>query len=506
MSQFIVHCGLPNISSIELMCFMGVTFSLNVSLIYDLNYKEKLKKMEQTVNCWKTRNLSLIGRVCVIKTLVLPQLIYLFSVLSIKLPRSFFNMLNKLFFKFIWNGGKDRVQRKVMCNDYIQAGLKMVDPLSFATAQKMMWVKLLLDDDYDAPWKCIELSFLENFNQDVQILWRSHAPESVLNSLGNIQLAEALRSWYLFREEATVEYYGNKFSELSACQVLWYNRSIRSKSKHHFFYPSWYNKNVMTISDLFNPPLPGHKLFEELILDFGIPVTDRRKFYFLIQNIPEEWINNFDPDIVGVHETIVHKLVNTKKVPKNTYKLLLGSHTPNKRYAFWRENLPVPIAIDWEEVHNTIFFCTIETKLRSFYFKIFHKAIALNDFLFKIKRKESPNCSLCDKKEESMVHLFCECDKVTPIWQDLLVIISQNNSSVINVTNFDKLFGICNDKFVSYLFLLMKYHIYMCKFGNSLPNTVAFKFFVKKQKEIEYYLAKKKNKLTSHFKKWRFEI
>ena len=62
---------------------LGVTFSLNVSLIYDLNYKEKLKKMEQTVNCWKTRNLSLIGRVCVIKTLVLPQLIYLFSVLSI---------------------------------------------------------------------------------------------------------------------------------------------------------------------------------------------------------------------------------------------------------------------------------------------------------------------------------------------------------------------------------------------------------------------------------------
>ena len=60
------------------------------------------------------------------------------------------------------------------------------------------------------------------------------------------------------------------------------------------------------------------------------------------------------------------------------------------------------------------FFCTIDSKLRSFYFKICHKAIALNDFLFKIKRKDSPNCSLCDKKEETMVHLFCECEKGYP--------------------------------------------------------------------------------------------
>ena len=46
-----------------------------------------------------------------------------------------------------------------MCNDYKQAGLRMVDLFSFATAQKMMWVKKLLDDNFDAPWKCIELSF-----------------------------------------------------------------------------------------------------------------------------------------------------------------------------------------------------------------------------------------------------------------------------------------------------------------------------------------------------------
>ena len=274
----------------------------------------------------------------------------------------------------------------------------MIDPLIFANAQKMLWVKNLLDDNFVASWKSIELIFLEKFNEDVSILWKSYAPESVLNYLDNIQLVETLRCWYLFREEAAVEFYGHRFSQLSACQFLWYNKLIRLKSKSYLFYASWFDKKVVTIADLFNPPFPGHKLFEELVLDFDIPSGDRRKFNFLIKCIPDDWIENVDVDIVGVHETVVHKLLSMKKVPKNSYTLLLGSHVPEKRYAYWSDNLPVPVTTNWEKVHKANFFCTIDTKLRSFYFKIFHKAIALNDFPYKIKRKESPNCSLCDKK------------------------------------------------------------------------------------------------------------
>ena len=485
---------------------LGVNFSLDLRLLYCLNYKERLKKIEQTINCWRMRNLSLIGKICVIKTLVLPQLIYLFSVLCIKIPRLFYTKLNGMFYSFIWNGGRDRVKRKILCNDYKTAGLKMIDPLTFATAQKMIWVRNLLDDNFEAPWKCIELSFLEKFNRDVSLLWKCNAPESVLNSVGNMQLAESLRSWYLYREQATEEFYGFKFSDLSACQSLWFNKSIRSKSKSYFFYNSWFNKNILTISDLFNPPFPGHKLFEELILDFDISPSDRRKFNFLIKNIPEKWLVDFDSDIVGVHDTIVFTLLNYKKVPKNVYNVLLGSHIPTEKYTFWTDTLLVPDNINWEKVHCMNFFCTLDTKLRSFYFKLFHKSIALNNFLFKIKRKDSPKCSFCGEKDETFIHLFCECDKVNPVWNDLIIAISQQLNSNISITNFEKLFGILGDKFISYLFLLLKYHIYCCKFSNKLPNFVLFKSFVKKQKEIEYFSAKKRGKLSCHFKKWRFDI
>ena len=484
---------------------LGINFSLDLSLIFDLNYKEKLKQMTQTINCWRMRNLSLIGKICVIKSLVLPQLIYLFSVLSIKTPQKYFNELNSLFFKFIWNGGKDRVKRKYVYSDYIQGGLKMIDPWIFSLAQKMYWVKLLLNDDYVSAWKSIEVLALEKIHKDNKILWKAFAPESILKSLENSQIADSLRTWYVYREYATLESYHTKFSEIGTCQILWFNRLICSKSKRYFYYESWDNKNISSISDLLNPPLPNHKLFEELILDFDIPRSDRRKYNFLIKHIPEEWLDVPFLYSVNIHDSLVSSLLAIKKVPKYAYKIMNVPDIPEKRYDYWKSQVTVPEETIWEKVHNVNFTCTIDTRLRSFYFKIFHKTIALNDFLFKINRKESPNCVFCEKKEETIVHLFCECEKVTPLWKYVTDSLARKGNN-INLTNFEKLFGIITDKFVTYILLIVKYYIYICKFRGDTPNVESLKNFIKSQRETEYYMAKKRNKLALHFKKWRFEL
>ena len=161
---------------------------------------------------------------------------------------------------------------------------------------------------------------------------------------------------------------------------------------------------------------------------------------------------------------------------------------------------------DWEEIHTRNFKCSVDTRLRSFYFKIFHKAIAFNDFLFKINRKDSPNCAFCDEVPESIIHIFCECDFVRPIWEELLKIIKDKHDIDFSASNFDKIFGVLNDKFLTYLFLCLKYHIYSCKFQNKSPSFSGFKIFVKNNRECEYAIAKKRGKLSLHFKKWRFDF
>ena len=69
------------------------------------------------------------------------------------MPKIFLKKLNTLFFKFIWNGGNDRVKRKYLLNNYSDGGLRMVDIETFSQAQKMVWAKHLL------PWTLIIKAF-----------------------------------------------------------------------------------------------------------------------------------------------------------------------------------------------------------------------------------------------------------------------------------------------------------------------------------------------------------
>ena len=68
------------------------------------------------------------------------------------------------------------------------------------------------------------------------------------------------------------------------------------------------------------------------------------------------------------------------------------------------------------------------------------------------------------------------------------------------------MFGFDNDKFLTFLFLLLKYYIYICKFQNKVPSFEGYKTYTVSNKDLEYMIAKKNNKLALHFKKWKFKL
>ena len=278
------------------------------------------------------------------------------------------------------------------------------------------------------------------------------------------------------------------------------------------YYEDWCDMGIMYINDLLNLPLPGSKLFEELVLDFGISNRDRRKFNFLMNCIPSSWLQASNSDDVNIFDGVTAGLLNACKVPKFAYSILTEACFPQNRIEFWESTFDMNTNddgsgdTDWEEIHIRNFKCSIDTKLRSFYFKVFHKAIAFNDFLFKIKRKDSPLCDFCKQFPESIIHVFCDCELVKPIWEDLVNVIQDKHDINFSISNFDKMFGVFKDKFLSYLFLCLKYYIYICKFQNKKPNVISCKTFIKTKRHSEYLIAKKKGKLSAHFKKWRFDF
>ena len=68
------------------------------------------------------------------------------------------------------------------------------------------------------------------------------------------------------------------------------------------------------------------------------------------------------------------------------------------------------------------FKCSIYTRLHAFYFKLFFKAIALNNFIHKIKKKDSPSALFCNNEPETFIHIhvFIYCNVVKPIWDQTL--------------------------------------------------------------------------------------
>ena len=99
-----------------------------------------------------------------------------------------------------------------------------------------------------------------------------------------------------------------------------------------------------------------------------------------------------------------------KKKKRSTYRPSWFSGQKGKQTFYFY----VLEEVEWDYIHKTNFTCTIETQLRSFYFKLFHRAICTNQFLHKIGRADNPNCYFCSNLPESLCTFFVNVIKFLP--------------------------------------------------------------------------------------------
>ena len=130
---------------------LGVWFSIHPEVTANLNFQEKIEKIQNCLGTWALLRLSLIGNISVIKSLVVPQIIHILSPLQSN-PQ-IINEINVLFFNFLWNGKGDKIKRDVVVRDYPDGGLKMLDIISFNKALKVVWIKKYLDENSKGKWK-----------------------------------------------------------------------------------------------------------------------------------------------------------------------------------------------------------------------------------------------------------------------------------------------------------------------------------------------------------------
>ena len=126
---------------------LGLWISTDRELSASLSYNEKLEKVKEILRCWNYRRLTLIGKITVIKSLAVSQLVYLLSPLCSNYK--VLNEINDLLYTFLWNGKGDKIKQKVMINDFGLGGLKMIDISSFNKSLKITY----LDNNNKGKWK-----------------------------------------------------------------------------------------------------------------------------------------------------------------------------------------------------------------------------------------------------------------------------------------------------------------------------------------------------------------
>ena len=158
------------------------------------------------------------------------------------------------------------------------------------------------------------------------------------------------------------------------------------------------------------------------------------------------------------------------------------------------------------EKHKEIYRITNVAKLRTFQYKLLQRAIITNTTLYQWKMVESKNCSLCNQEEETVIHLFIECNQVQQLWKQLQTYLQDTFQTVQIVLSKKGI--ILNEisepshKGVNFICLLTKQFIYRQRCLKQTMNFLTLKTYIQRVKTIECYIAKKNNKLGIHTKKW----
>ena len=414
---------------------LGVWFSKHENEVSDLNFNERIKNIQQLTNIWTSRSLSLKGKITVIRSLILPQIQFLFSMIYV--PDNILSKLDELLFKFLWNNKPPKVKRNTIIAPIEDGGLGMVDVFEVHSTAKCGWIRRLMSET-DAKWKNTMWIML-----DIE--------PNILNKNVEISFLKAKTQFYQQILDVWYKIHNIKpqtYMEIMN-QYICYNQFIKINNKHIC------DKNLTQINIKIKDVIHENgkiKSCQEMNNHHNTTIIPMR-WNSIVSSIPKEWKNkliksgNFESkdsiDVKGIYIQINNKLKKIEKISsKEIYlSLIKRKILPPTSIEKWIDIFPFMETFEWNKIFQLPFKVIREPYLQSFQYKILNRIINCRDKLFLWKIVPSNKCLYCDRVD-SLEHHFFDCVECERFWKGVTIWIKGNLETSMNLTICEILFGI----------------------------------------------------------------
>ena len=492
VSSALRNCA-SGIQAVDELKILGIKFNETNDLVTETNLKNKIESIQHEIIQWKRRKLTLMGKITVIKSLLLAKMVHIFISLPTP-PPAIIKLLEKIIHDFLWNSRSDPVKRSKLVQNTMHDGINITDITSFIKSLKIGWVKRLYTSKQS--WAFLvksNLPAIETF-----LTYGSKKLKAIVKTQHNSFWKDVFNAWIEF-----IHLY-KPSDECILTSTIWFSNFSKFKTS---IIKTWDKNGLRFIGDLINRDTGRFYSHADLRRIYNIPITFLC-YESLIRGLPNInfGTNNFkfNRPTLPYQLALINRNINTGRLAYQEFIARLRTKYKNSQEAWvnkWNQN-----GIETPYIGSMLTICSVTTNtyLQSFHFKIITNVIATNRYLNIIGKSETALCTLCKRSFETVDHLFWTCPKT----QAFIGNIKSELYLRFNITlQFEKsnwfLPSLENcTKMEIMLAAIAKLVIYKARLKKHQPNIEYFVNLVRFEVEKESIIARKNDKTVDFNEKW----
>ena len=196
---------------------LGCYISANDDEMLKLNLNPIFQKVQSLTDLWSCRNMSLIGKVLVLNSLIASLFVYKLKILP-SLPIEYLQKFEKLANDFIWDQKKPKIPLKILQGNKDQGGLGLINLQAKQGALKAQWIFDIQQNDI--------MKYLADYflgNKANELLWQTNMLKEDVKKHFKVQnfWMEVLESWN------DIKYLNPVTEQEIRLQIIWFNSNIK---------------------------------------------------------------------------------------------------------------------------------------------------------------------------------------------------------------------------------------------------------------------------------------